>query len=116
MTRRKLSLTGLVVAITAIAALTVGLSAGSARSDKGYKIFFLPKTTTIPVFTINSVGAKQAAKELGDTLTYNGPTDTAGPAQVPYIDSAARQHYDAIVISTSDPNAVAPALKRAAAK
>jgi rhamnose transport system substrate-binding protein len=35
---------------------------------------------------------------------------------VPFIDTAARQGYDAIVISTPDPNAVAPALQRAAAK
>jgi rhamnose transport system substrate-binding protein len=35
---------------------------------------------------------------------------------VPFIDAAARQGYNAIVISTPDPNAVAPALKRAAAK
>src|SRR5437764_656851 len=115
MRRRKMSLIGLVVAVTAVT-LAVGLSAGSAKSNKGYRIFFLPKTTTIPVFTQNEIGAKAAAKELGDTITYNGPTDTAGPAQVPYIDSAARQHYDGIVISTSDPNAVAPALKRARAK
>ncbi len=33
--------------------------------------------------------------------------------QVPFIDSAARQGYDAIIISANDPNAVAPALKRA---
>jgi rhamnose transport system substrate-binding protein len=116
MTRRKLGLAGLVVALTAVTALAVGLSTGSARSNKGYRIFFLPKTTTIPVFNQNAIGARKAAKELGDSITYNGPTDTAGPAQVPYIDSAARQHYDGLVISTSDPNAVAPALKRAAAK
>ena len=39
-----------------------------------------------------------------------------GAAQVPFIDTAARQGYNAIIISTTDPNAVAPALKRAAAK
>jgi rhamnose transport system substrate-binding protein len=116
MRRRKLSLVGLVAGLAGITALAVGLSTGSAKSHAGYKIFFLPKTTTIPVFTQNAIGAKAAAKELGDKLTYNGPTDVSGPKQVPFIDSAARQGYNAIVISTPDPNAVAPALKRAAAK
>jgi rhamnose transport system substrate-binding protein len=116
MQRRKLRLAGLVVALSAITALAVGLSTGSAKTSAGYKIFFLPKTTSIPVFTQNGIGAKAAAKELGDSITYNGPTDVSGPKQVPFIDSAARQGFDAIVISTPDPNAVAPALKRAAAK
>jgi rhamnose transport system substrate-binding protein len=116
MQRRKLKLASLVVALTAITALAVGLSTGNATTSAGYKIFFLPKTTSIPVFTQNGIGAKAAAKELGDTITYNGPTDVSGTKQVPFINSAARQGFDAIVISTSDPNAVAPALKRAAAK
>jgi rhamnose transport system substrate-binding protein len=49
-------------------------------------------------------------------VTYNGPTEASAAKQVPFIDTAARQGYNAIVISADDPNAVAPALKRAAAK
>jgi len=116
--RKKLGLAALAAGVTLIIALAVALSAGAGTTKRqaGYKIFFLPKTTTIPVFTQNSIGAKRAAKELGDTLTYNGPTAVTGPAQVPFINTAARQGYNAIVISTPDGNAVAPALKRAAAK
>ena len=65
------------------------------------------------VFTENGKGAKEAAAKLGDTVTYNGPTEAVAAKQVPFIDSAARQGYDAIIISANDPNAVAPALKRA---
>ena len=123
MLKRKLGLVGL--ALTAALAVSLSASAGNAGPAKkagptkrqaSYKIFFLPKTTTIPVFTQNGLGAKEAAKALGDKLTYNGPTDVSGPKQVPFIDAAARQGYNAIVISTPDPNAVAPALKRARAK
>ena len=35
---------------------------------------------------------------------------------MPFIDTAVRQGYNAIIISADDPNAVAPALKRAQAK
>jgi rhamnose transport system substrate-binding protein len=127
MRRRKLRLVGLVAGVVLAAALTVGLSASAATTkptktaapaakQASYKIYFIPKTTTIPVFTQNGIGAREAAKKLGDTVTYNGPTDVSGAKQVPFIDSAASQGYDAIVISTPDPAAVAPALKRAAQK
>ena len=115
MRRKKLGLVGIVAGLAAIATLTVALSAG-AGTKAGYKIYFLPKTTTIPVFTQNGIGAKEAGKKLGDSVTYNGPTTVSGTAQVPFINAAIQQGYNAIVISTPDPNAVAPALKRAAAK
>jgi rhamnose transport system substrate-binding protein len=109
---------GLVVGLAVIVALVAALTAGASTATKqaGYKIYFLPKTTTIPVFTQNGIGAKRAGKELGDSVTYKGPTTVSGPAQVPFINAAAQQGYNAIVISTPDANAVAPALKRAAAK
>jgi rhamnose transport system substrate-binding protein len=109
---------GLVVGLAVIVALIAALTAGASTATKqaGYKIYFLPKTTTIPVFTQNGIGAKRAGKELGDSVTYKGPTTVSGPAQVPFINAAAQQGYNAIVISTPDANAVAPALKRAAAK
>jgi rhamnose transport system substrate-binding protein len=113
-----LGVAGVAAAIALAAALTVVLTAvaGTGRKQAGYKIYLIPKTTTIPVFTQNGIGGKKAAKELGDTLTYNGPTDVSGPKQVPFINSAAQQGYKGIVISTPDAAAVAPALKRAAAK
>ena len=118
MQRRRVGIGGIVAGLIVIVALAVTLSAGAgtAKKQAGYKIFFLPKTTTIPVFTQNGIGAKLAAKALGDSVTYNGPTTVSGAAQVPFINTAIQQHYNAIVISTPDAAAVAPALKRAAAR
>jgi rhamnose transport system substrate-binding protein len=118
--KRMIGLLGLVAA----AALAAGLAAtgGSAHgtkagaADKSYKLFLIPKFVGIPVFTLNGKGAKEAGKKLGDSVTYNGPTQASAAAQVPFIDSAARQGYNAIIISANDPNAVAPALKRARAR
>jgi rhamnose transport system substrate-binding protein len=116
-------LLGLVAAGVLVSALSAG--AGSARSDEtagtaakkaSYKIFLIPKFIGIPVFTLNGQGGKEAAKKLGDTVTYNGPTEASAAKQVPFIDTAVRQGYNAIVISANDPNAVAPALKRAQAR
>src|SRR5207244_6547351 len=59
--RRTLSLVGL----AAVAVLAVGLvattgTAGNAQ-EHAYKIFMLPKTTSIPVFTQNAIGGRRAA-------------------------------------------------------
>jgi rhamnose transport system substrate-binding protein len=114
--------------LMAVAVLVAALSAsvGSAKADRtagpaaadgeSYKIFLIPKFIGIPVFTLNGQGGKEAGKKLGDTVTYNGPTEASAAKQVPFIDTAVRQGYNAIVISANDPNAVAPALKRAQAR
>ena len=74
---------------------TVG-TAGTSKSNAGYKIFILPKAhRRFPCSRRTALGAKQAGKELGDTVTYNGPTTVIGAAQVPFIDTAARQGYNA---------------------
>jgi rhamnose transport system substrate-binding protein len=116
MRKRTIGLVAGLVAVTATALMATVGTAGTSKAHAGYKIFILPKATGIPVFTQNGLGAKLAGKELGDTVTYNGPTTVSGAAQVPFIDTAVRQGYNAIIISTPDANAVAPALKRAAAK
>jgi rhamnose transport system substrate-binding protein len=115
--KRVAALIGLVVTAVAVLGLTAGI--GNARTSKqaaGYKIYLIPKFIGIPVFTQNSIGAKLAAKELGDKVTYNGPTTASATGQVQFINTAIQQGYNAIIISADDPNAVAPALKRAAAK
>jgi rhamnose transport system substrate-binding protein len=106
----------LLLGLGAVVALTAGLSAGvagSSKSEATYKIYLLPKNLGNPYFNASHQGAKKAAKELGDTVTYNAPTEATGTKQVPFIDTAVRQGYKAIIISAADANAVAPALKRA---
>jgi rhamnose transport system substrate-binding protein len=108
---------GLIAAVSAVGLTTAGVgSAKSTKATAGSKIFLIPKFIGIPVFTQNGLGAKTAAKELGDTVTYNGPTSASATAQVSFINTAVQQGAGAIIISGDDPNAVAPALKRAMAK
>src|SRR5262249_988997 len=108
---------GLVVAAGTALAVTAGVgNAKTSKSAAGYKIYLIPKFIGIPVFTQNNLGAQMAAKENGDTVTYNGPTTASATGQVQFINTAAQQGYNAIIISADDPNAVAPALKRAAQK
>src|SRR5205085_801316 len=84
---------GSMLGVVAAGALAAGLaasvgSAGPSKTAAGSKVFLIPKFVGIPVFTQNANGAKLAAKELGDTIVYNGPTEASATAQVPFIDSA----------------------------
>jgi rhamnose transport system substrate-binding protein len=117
-TRKLTGLIGLVAAAAVATGVAAGVgSAGSEKRSHGnHRIFLIPKFIGIPVFTLNAQGAREAGRRLGDTVTYNGPTEASAAKQVPFIDTAVRQGYDAIVISANDPNAVAPALRRAQAR
>ena len=115
MSRKRLIAIGGVLAAATVAAMLVA-GVGSARPSKqaaGFKVYLIPKLVGVPVFTQNGNGAKAAAKELGDTVTYNGPTSADASQQVTFINSAVQQGAKAIIISADDPNAVAPALLRA---
>jgi rhamnose transport system substrate-binding protein len=103
---------GIVAAVAAGLAAGVG-TAGPSKAEGSYRIYLLPKNLGNPYFNASNQGAQKAAKELGDTVTYNAPTEATGTKQVPFIDTAVRQGYRAIIVSAADANAVAPALRRA---
>lgn len=103
-------------------ALAVGLAAAVAQASEtgarkaGYRMFLLPKFVGIAPFTQSNQGAQEAAKANGDTVTYGGPPKADVAAQIQFVNNAVRQRYDALLISGNDPNALAPALKKAAAR
>jgi rhamnose transport system substrate-binding protein len=106
-------------AVAALIATLLAAGVGSAHPNKasaGFKVYLIPKFIGVPVFTQNNLGAQAAAKKLGDTVTYNGPTSADATQQVTFINTAVQQGAKGIIISADDPNAVAPALKRAAEK
>jgi rhamnose transport system substrate-binding protein len=115
----KRALVGLALAIAlgaSAASAAVLTSSSSAAAKKGYKVFLLPKFLGIAPFTQSNQGAQEAAKSLGDKVTYNGPPKADVAAQIQFINNAVQQHFNGIIISGNDPNALAPALKRAAQK
>ena len=118
MRRKRLGIVSL-ISLVALVVLAVGISAstGSASTDKatkGHKIFFLPEADRRERLHRERQG-RQGSR--GEARRHASPTTgrrrRSAAKQVPFIDSAARQGYDAIIISANDPNAVAPALKRA---
>jgi rhamnose transport system substrate-binding protein len=102
------------------AAATNSSSSGKANPNapikKGIKVVQIPKQLGNPYEDIEDNGTKAAITSIGGTFTRKGPTDAGASTQVPIIQSTIQQKPDAIIIAGNDPDAVAPALKQAAAK
>jgi rhamnose transport system substrate-binding protein len=88
----------------------------NAPIKQGIKVVQIPKQLGNPYEDIEDNGTKAAITAVGGTFTRKGPTDAGASTQVPIIQSTIQQKPDAIIIAGNDPDAVAPALKQAAAK
>ncbi|PYE88004.1 rhamnose ABC transporter substrate-binding protein [Phyllobacterium leguminum] len=95
-------------------ALAVSMIAAQAQAEP-MKIALVVKSLGNGFFEAANKGAQEAAKELGDVeIIYTGPTTTTAEGQIEVINSLIAQGVDAIAISANDPDAVVPALKKAA--
>jgi len=90
-------------------------TAASTGIKAGLKIAIMPKAVNIGYFTAWNQGAQNACKEIKAKCTYVGPTEATGPAQVQFINKIIQQHYNVLVISAADQNAIVPSLKKARA-
>jgi rhamnose transport system substrate-binding protein len=100
--------------------LTIGLALAvammsSAAQAADIKIALVVKSLGNGFFEAANKGAQEAAKELGGVeIIYTGPTTTTAEGQIEVINALIAQGVDAIAISANDPDAVIPALKKAA--
>jgi rhamnose transport system substrate-binding protein len=115
--------------VTALAALTLsgamtltacggddedgGGSGGGGDSDAGAGITFLPKNLGNPYFDTSAEGAQSAVDEFGGSMEIVGPQEASPDAQVQYINTAAQQGVDSLVVSANDPSAICDALTQA---
>ncbi len=106
------------LAIAASAAL--GLTGQAARAAdcarQPVTVGFLPKLDTDPYFQVARTGAEEAAKQIGGKVVQEAPSQATAEAQIEFINNLVSQQVGVIAISGNDANAVAPALKRAAAQ
>lgn len=94
--------------------LAASLMGTSAMAQDNMRIALVVKALGIGFFEAAAEGAEEAAAELGNVeVIYTGPTDTTAEGQIEVINALIAQGVDAIAISANDPDAVAPALKRA---
>ncbi len=86
---------------------------GGGGGGDATTVTFLPKNLGNPYFDTSDAGGEKAVEEFGGTYAEVGP-DTAGPdAQVPFIDTAAQQGVNALVISANDPKALCDSINAA---
>jgi rhamnose transport system substrate-binding protein len=97
------------VAIT----LVMLMAAARAVDAQDFELAMVIKETTNPYYNATLAGAQMAAEEIGGTAKNYGPTQSSGEAQIAIINNLADRRVPAIAIAPSDPNAVAPAMKRA---
>jgi rhamnose transport system substrate-binding protein len=94
-----------------------GPSEASSTNDGGKKVIaFVPKIINISYFNAMKAGGEAAAKDLGVTFEYQGPTTADANEQVKIIKQLIAKHVDAIAVAPDDPAVVGPALKEAEAQ
>ena len=114
--RRKAS--ALAVAVTAALVLTACGSSDDGGSSEGggdgeSTVTFLPKNLGNPYFDTSAKGGKAAVEEFGGKFSEVGPEKASPDAQVPFINTAAQQGVNALVVSANDPKAIGDALNEA---
>ena len=86
---------------------------GRRRSDGATTVTFLPKQLGNPYFDVTARGGEEAVEEFGGTFEQVGPTDPTPDSQVQYINTAAQQGVNALVISANDPDALCDSIGEA---
>lgn len=85
---------------------------GVGKADKNYKIAFVPKLQGIPYFEAMNAGGEQAAKDMGVTWMYQGPTQADAAAQADIVRNMIQNKVDALFIAPNDPDSMAPLIKQ----
>ena len=107
------------LAVLAVVAASCGVGQQPSQGGGGgggggpAKICMMPKLVGIPYFNAAEKGAKEAAEELGVELVYDGPTEAKAALQSQMIEQFIQQQCGAITVAANDPDALAPAMKKA---
>lgn len=95
------------------ALLAALVGSGALAQDDDFSLGMVIKSTTNPYYNATLAGAQIAAGEIGGTVENFGPTQSSSTAQVDIINNLADRRMTAIAVAPNDPDAVAPAMKRA---
>jgi ribose transport system substrate-binding protein len=91
-------------------AAAAGGSSPSSSSGKHYTIAYVPGATGVAFYDTLVAGMRAKAAALGMTVLYQGSPDFAPSAQTPIVDAMCTRHPNALVVSPTDPVAMAPAI------
>lgn len=80
---------------------------------KTLKVGMMPKLIGIDYFNACEKGAREAAAELGIELEWDGPDTNDVSRQTAMVEAWIARKFDVIAIAPNDPDAIAPALRKA---
>jgi len=91
--------------------------APNTPGPKPLRIGLVAKSLGNGFFTAIDKGGEEAAEELGAVqVIFTGPASPTAEGQIEVVNALIAQHVDGIAISANDPDALVPALKRAASR
>src|SRR5437868_11747052 len=92
-------------------AATTGGTTPAAGGGQTYVL--VPKNMGNPYFDTANKGAQEAAKELGVTVNYQGPSTADATQQIQLINSLIAQNVNGLAVSADDSDALVTAGKAA---
>lgn len=92
---------------------TSGSGDEAEASGEELSITFLPKNLGNPYFETSNAGGEEAIEEFSGSYSEVGPQEATPDGQVQYINTAAQQGEDALVVSANDPSAICDSLNEA---
>jgi ribose transport system substrate-binding protein len=84
-------------------------SSGSAAAQH-YTIAYVPGATGVAFYDTLVAGMKAKAAALGMSVTYQGSPNFAPASQTPIVDAICTEHPSVLIVSPTDPVAMAPAI------
>jgi ribose transport system substrate-binding protein len=85
-------------------------ASGASSPAKHYTIAYVPGATGVAFYDTLLSGMKAKAAALGMSVIYQGSPDFAPSAQTPIVDAICTRHPNALIVSPTDPVAMAPAI------
>src|SRR5580658_32581 len=85
-------------------------TASASTAAKHYTIAYVPGATGVAFYDTLLSGMKAKAAALGMSVIYQGSPNFAPSSQTPIVDAICTEHPSALVVSPTDPVAMAPAI------
>jgi rhamnose transport system substrate-binding protein len=111
--KRATALAALVLSGATVLSACGGGAEGGAGGSEDVTITMLPKNLGNAYFDTSTAGAEKAADEVGASIEEVGPQEATADSQVQYINTAAQQGVNALIVSANDPEAICDALNEA---
>jgi ribose transport system substrate-binding protein len=92
------------------AASPTAAGSGAASSAAHYTIAYVPGATGVAFYDTLVAGMRAKAASLGMSVTYQGSPNFAPADQTPIVDAICTEHPNALIVSPTDPVAMAPAI------